>query len=107
MAPNLALNLRQNAMEFIEPARYIAALLFTAGLMFAAWYAMRRFGPAMARQGMDSPKQLKVLEIMPLDGRRRLVRVQNGGREHLILLGGMHGDLLIDSGPTSETEKPE
>lgn len=94
-------------MEFIEPARYFAALLFTAGLMFAAWYLMRRYGPAMARQNMDSPKQLKVLETMQLDGRRRLVRVQNGGQEHLILLGGLHGDLLIESKAAEKTEKPE
>lgn len=107
MASNLFSQPRQNAMEFIEPARYIAALLFTAGLMFAAWYVLRRYGPAMTRQVVDTPKQLKVLENMPLDGRRRLVRVQNGAREYLILLGGLQGDLLIDSLPASQAEKPE
>jgi flagellar protein FliO/FliZ len=41
-------------------------------------------------------KRLSVLEVLPIDGKRRLVLLRRDAAEHLVLLG-IGGDLLIES----------
>lgn len=76
-------------MDLVEIIRMIAALLVTLGLVLAASWGMRRFGPeAMSRmQTMRKERRLTVVETLVLDPARRLVLVRLDGEERLILLG--------------------
>ena len=76
-------------MDLVEIIRMIAALLVTLGLIFAASWGMRRFGPeAMSRmQTMRKERRLAIVETLVLDPARRLVLVRLDGEERLILLG--------------------
>ena len=76
-------------MDLVEIIRMIAALLVTLGLIFAASWGMRRFGPeAMSRmQTLRKERRLTVVETLVLDPARRLVLVRLDDEERLILLG--------------------
>ncbi|MGB1548152.1 MAG: flagellar biosynthesis protein FliO, partial [Alphaproteobacteria bacterium] len=57
-------------------------------------------------------RRLGVVEVLPVDARRRLVLLKKDDREHLVLLGpGQGPDLLVESGParnpsSDEKDKP-
>lgn len=74
-------------MDVLDPGRLVetvGALAAVLGLLVAVAVALRwwrgRVGPAAVRR-------LAVVETLALDGRHRLVRVRDGEREHLLLLG--------------------
>lgn len=73
--------------------RILSAMLLVigmigAGALFLRWLMQRGLldGSSLMNKG-DSTRQLKVLEQLTLDPRRRLLRVQAGERELLVLLG--------------------
>ncbi|MGH6953562.1 MAG: FliO/MopB family protein [Alphaproteobacteria bacterium] len=75
-------------MDLDTYARFFLALVFVLALIGLAAWLVRRFGPG----GRSAPRwaksrRLKLLESLPLDGRRRLVLVARDEAEHLILLG--------------------
>ena len=76
-------------MDFGEILRAFFALLVTVGLILAAGWGMRRFGPeAMSRlQTARKERRLTLVETLVLDPARRLVLVSLDGEERLILLG--------------------
>jgi flagellar protein FliO/FliZ len=57
---------------------------------------LRKFGPP-ARLARGGDRRLSVVEITPIDARRRLVLVRRDDREHLLLLG-IGQDLVIEAG---------
>ncbi len=66
--------------------RFLFALVFVLALIALATWLVRRFGVG----GMVTPRgrrRLGVVEVLPLDARRRLVLVRCDDREHLVLLG--------------------
>ncbi|MEQ8604422.1 MAG: flagellar biosynthetic protein FliO [Marivibrio sp.] len=78
--------------------QFLLALAFVLGLILLSAAALRRFGPGM--QGMrrhSGGRRLEVLEVLPLDGRRRLVMVRRDERAHLLLLGA-NDDRVVESG---------
>ncbi len=84
-------------MEYFDTGRYLAGLLFTLGLIFGIWYLLRRYAPGMIRGApLGDGKSLFVRESLQLDPRRRVVVVNSGTREHVILLG-LTSDTLIES----------
>ncbi|MEE8246441.1 MAG: flagellar biosynthetic protein FliO [Alphaproteobacteria bacterium] len=85
-------------MEFTSYLRFGAALVLVLGLIGIAAWAVRRFGlagrlPAARSRG----RRLAVVDVTPLDTKRRLVLVRRDGVEHLVLLGSA-GDLVIERG---------
>jgi flagellar protein FliO/FliZ len=59
-----------------------------------AWLG-RRFGAGgFARKGRRQ-RRLSVLEVLPLDNRRRLVLVRRDEAEHLLLIGGP-SDIVVE-----------
>jgi flagellar protein FliO/FliZ len=87
--------------------RFFLALAVVIGLVLMAGAAARRFGlmPAAGalrgkgRQG----RRLHLVEVRPVDTRRRLVLVRCDDREHLLLIGGTH-DLVVETGIVSPAE---
>lgn len=76
--------------------RFLLALAFVLGLIGLVALALRRVGGqfgALRRQ--PGARRLEIAEVLPLDGRRRLVLVRRDGREHLLLLGPQ-SDLVVE-----------
>lgn len=87
-------------MDLNDYLRTVFALLFVLGLigllyLLARQYAARRLGPGATRGGLGA--RLGIVEVRPLDGRRRLVLVRRDDVEHLLLLGPER-DLVVESG---------
>ena len=81
-------------MDPFDYLRYLLALLFVLGLVCALAYALRRFRLAGAGAPGGTPRRLGVVDVLPLDARRRLVLVRRDGVEHLLLLGHDHCRLV-------------
>ena len=81
-------------MELSEYFRFLLALLFVLALIVSIALLARRAGIGFPTAASKSPgnRRLEVLEVTPVDGRRRMVLVRRDDVEHLLLLG-----------PTSET----
>lgn len=77
--------------------RFVVALVFVLGLILMVNWLLRRFSPLAGRAIRGRDKRLEIVEIQPLDARRRLVLVRRDDQEHLLLLG-QSTDLLVESG---------
>lgn len=79
-------------MEATDYIKFVAALVFVLGLMGGLALLLKRLGLGAASMLPADKRRLKVLEILPLDARRKAVLLSRDGAEHLVILG-----------PTSET----
>lgn len=77
--------------------RFLLALLLVLALIFAVAWIARRLGVGGRFVAIGGKKRLAMVEVLPLDGRRRLVLVRRDGIEHLVLLG-LNSDVLVESG---------
>lgn len=77
--------------------RFAAALVFVLSLMGGLALIMRRINEGRMAGPPNARRRLKVVEILPLDARRRLVLLRRDGREHLVILGA-NGETVIESG---------
>ena len=82
-------------MDPIDYLRFLAALAFVLGLIALFAWAARRWRLGTAAPG--AARRLAVVEILPIDPRRKLVLVRCDRREHLLLLG-QDGNRLIAQG---------
>ncbi len=75
--------------------RTLVALVAVLALITAVAWLVRRFGlggmPMVARRR----RRLSIVEVLPLDTRRRLILVRRDQREHLLLIGG-GSDMVIE-----------
>src|ERR1700733_3091067 len=85
-------------MSFDSYGRFVLALLAVIALIFAvAWVARKLgLGGRLAAVG-GKRRRLAIVEVLPLDGKRRLVLLRRDGAEHLVLLG-IAGDVVIERG---------
>lgn len=85
-------------------AQAVLALVFVLALIGLLTVLARRFGigsPAVTMGHKN--KRVQIVEVTPLDARRRLVLVRRDDREHLILLGSEREQVVesnILSGPS-------
>ena len=96
-------------MDMSSYLRFLAALVFVLGLIALLAWLVRRFGPGgIALKATGRDRRLAIVEVAPIDARRRLILVRRDGVEHLLLLGGA-GDLVIESGlaPPPKAPAPE
>ena len=79
--------------------RFVLALLFVLGLIGSAAWAIKRFGVERRLLGraQGRRRRLSILEVQPLDARRKLVLLRRDTVEHLVLLSA-NQELLIESG---------
>jgi len=89
----------------IEYLTTLLVLLFVIGLMLLMAYGVRRTGlagPVVQQQGN---RRLSVIEVLPVDARRRLVLVRRDDTEHLLLLGP-EGERVVESGIDASGRPP-
>lgn len=83
-------------MDEISILKYIFAFGFVIGLMYLLAYAARYFGMGnLPTRKLGDKKRLSIVEILPLDAKRRLVIIKVDNTEHLLLTGGTN-DIIID-----------
>ena len=84
-------------MTIDDYLRFAIALVAVLALIaLFAWIA-RRAGLGGRYVGKGAERRLSVLEVLPLDGKRRLVLLRRDTTEHLVLLGHDR-DLVIEAG---------
>jgi len=107
-------------MELSAYFRFVAALLFVLGIIGVFALLARRFVPGarnINRRGVK--RRLSVVEVVPVDTKRRLVLLRRDDTEHLVMLGP-HGDTVVERNigthfseilgnqtPSDETLSPE
>jgi flagellar protein FliO/FliZ len=79
-------------LDVVDYLRFLAALAFVLGLIALLAWAARRFRLVTAPSG--SARRLAVIEVLPVDPRRKLVLARYSG-EYLLLLG-QDGNRLIE-----------
>jgi flagellar protein FliO/FliZ len=92
------------ALDWLDWARALFALIATLALIVGAAWGARRVGMLQAHG--QGPKRLRVTESLMLDPRRRMVVVRCDDREHLILLGP-GGDIVVDDMAAKEPPAAE
>ena len=86
-------------MDYSQILRGFLALLFVLALIGGVTVIARyfRLTPRASKIIKSSKKRLSIVEVLPVDAKRRLVLINQDKLEHLILIGP-DKDLLIDSG---------
>ena len=94
-------------MDLGEYFRFFLALGFVLLLIAGLAALVRRsgFGDRLAASpAPGSERRLALIEVRPLDAKRKLVLLRRDDREHLVLLGAS-SDLLIESDITPPPAK--
>lgn len=94
-------------MEFTTYFRFLVALLFVLALIGLLAWAARRFGFLRGTvRPLSGKRRLEVVEIAPVDSKRRLLLVRRDQTEHLVLLGTTT-DIVLESGIGAAPRKAE
>jgi flagellar protein FliO/FliZ len=85
-------------MELDSYLRFLLALVFVLALIALVSWLVRRFGltGATAAPRSKAGRRLGIVEILPVDAKRRLILLKRDGVEHLVLLGSS-SETLIES----------
>lgn len=92
-------------MELIDYFRFALALVFVLGLIGACAWAAKRFGLMARASAPRAAPRLAIVEVRPIDARRKLVLVARDGAQHLLLLGGER-DLLVEANIQPPAQNP-
>ncbi len=76
-------------MEFADYTRFVFALAFVVGLIWAVAWVARRFGLDKKIRGVTGAQgRLAVVDVLYLDPKRKLTLVRADAKEYLLLLSG-------------------
>lgn len=81
--------------------RFVLALAFVILLILACAWVARRLGLGGRLVAKGGQRRLAILEVLPLDGKRRLVLMRRDNVEHLLLIGHQT-DLVIERGSAGD-----
>ena len=81
-------------MEMAGLIKLFAALVFVLALMGGLTLLLRKLGLGHPGLAGRSDKRLKLVEVLPLDARRKAVILECDGEQHLVLLGPA-GDTVV------------
>jgi flagellar protein FliO/FliZ len=76
--------------------RFVVALVAILALLAVFAWLVRRYGVG-GRPAAGAKRRLAIVEVAPIDGKRRLVLLRRDDTEHLVLLGPENA-LLVESG---------
>jgi flagellar protein FliO/FliZ len=86
-------------LDPLDYLRFLGALAFVLGLIALLAWAARRWRLGTMPQGT---RRLAVIEVLPIDQRRKLVLVRHDAREHLLLLGQDGNRVIAGGAPPAE-----
>ena len=76
--------------------QFIFALAFVIVLIVVVAWVLRRIGFGGMVSSPSRQRRLGIVEVLPLDAKRRLVLVRRDDQEHLLL--SAFGDCVVDGG---------
>lgn len=82
-------------MDWTDYLRYVMALIFVLALMGGLFLTLRRLGLGNVNM-MSAKRRLQVVEILPIDARRRAVILRRDDKEHLVILGPS-GETVVET----------
>ena len=87
-------------LSLTDFVRFAAALIFVLALMGGLSLIMRRINAGRLPM-TGASRQMRVVEVLPLDARRRAILLRRGhgddARQHLIILGP-NGETIVETG---------
>jgi len=95
-------------MNISDYFRFLLALVFVLALIISFALLARRAGFGFPRSAVKpaNKRRVSVIEVVPVDGRRRLVLVRRDNVEHLILLGAT-SECVIETGIGKVADTPD
>ena len=82
-------------MDGMDYLRYVMALIFVLALMGGLYLILKHFGYNGVTQARTQ-RRLRVIEALPLDGRRRAILLRRDDQEHLVILGAS-GETVVET----------
>jgi flagellar protein FliO/FliZ len=82
-------------MELGAYFRFFAAFVFVLGLIGILALLARRLIPGARTVNRSKKRRLAVIEVIPVDTKRRLVLLRRDDTEHLVMMGP-HGDMVVE-----------
>lgn len=94
-------------MDTTELIKFAAALLLVLSLMGGLAFFVKRFGLG-GRGSLISTgkKQLKIIETLPLDARRKAILLERGPHRHLVILSPS-GETVVETNITAAEKTDE
>jgi len=83
-------------MEPPDILRFIFALIFVIALIIGLTIILRKFNGFSFPNLKGGKRRLGIVEILPIDTRRKLVLLKKDEREFLVLIGGTT-DLVVEA----------
>lgn len=86
-------------MDYQDYLKFFFALIFVLTLMGGLTYLLKRLGwgqNGISPLGSKTKKRLKIVEILPLDARRKAMIIQRDNTQHLVLLSSS-GETVIET----------
>lgn len=91
-------------MDPAQTFKMLLALVFVVALMGALTLILKKLG-VQGQALSTGKKRLKIIEILPLDARRRLALVQRDDVQHLVILGAS-GETVLETNIKPKPEAP-
>ncbi len=86
--------------------RFVVGLLAVLAMIVVAVWVAKRLGLGTTTGFRGKGRRLSLVEVMPLDQKRKLVLVRHDETDHLILLGAAHEALLSSTAAPLATPAP-
>ncbi|NQZ14955.1 MAG: FliO/MopB family protein [Alphaproteobacteria bacterium] len=83
-------------MELYDYFKFAAALVFVLCLMGGLSYILKRFNLGQGSMISPADKRLKIVEVLPLDARRKAMLIQRDDTEHLVIFNAS-GETVIET----------
>lgn len=93
-------------MELGGLVKFAAALVFVLALMGGLALALKRLGFGQPGLTARAGRRLKLIEVLPIDARRKAVIIECDDEQHLVILGPA-GETLIKNNLTKRVVSNE
>jgi flagellar protein FliO/FliZ len=74
-------------MDYTDYLKFFAALVFVLAMMGGLAFLLKKLGLDQHGGYSRRAKRLKVIEVLPIDSKRKAALIQRDGKQHLVLLG--------------------
>lgn len=83
-------------METIDYIKFVASLALVLGMMGGLALILKKVGLGNIGIVPADKRRLKIVEILPLDARRKALILRRDDKEHLVILG-VNGETVIET----------